>query len=59
MSRITHCAYFPLNIDYWDYYILCGPNIEAACILQRLECWDGTKSIQLWYNEARVRLTSM
>ena len=43
MSRITHCAYFPLNIDYWDYYILCGLNIEAARILQRLELWDGTK----------------
>jgi hypothetical protein len=43
MSRITHCAYFPLNIDYWDYYILCGLNIEAARILQRLEFWDGTK----------------
>src|SRR5579872_3775834 len=43
MSRITHCSYFPLNIDYWDYYILCGLNIEAARILQRLEFWDGTK----------------
>jgi hypothetical protein len=43
MSRITHCAYFPLNIDYWDYYILCDLNIEAARILQRLEFWDGTK----------------
>lgn len=43
MSRIIHCVYFPLNIDYWDYYILCGLNIEAARILQRLEFWDGTK----------------
>ena len=43
MSRITHCSYFPLNIDYWDYYILCGLNIEAARILQRLEFWDGTR----------------
>jgi hypothetical protein len=43
MSRILHCSSVPLTIDYWDYYILCHLDIEAARVLQRMEYWDGTK----------------
>ena len=46
MSRILHCSSVPLTIDYWDYYILCCLDIEAARVLQRMEYWDGTKSEQ-------------
>jgi hypothetical protein len=47
MSRILHCSSVPLTIDYWDYYILCRLDIEAARVLQRMEYWDGTKGDQL------------
>lgn len=43
MSRITHFKQQPINIDYWDYYILCRLNAEATLVLQRIEYWDGTK----------------
>lgn len=43
MSRITHYKIQPKNIMYWDYYILCHLDIDAAAVLQRLEYWDGTK----------------
>ena len=43
MSRVTHTEFLPLTIDYWDYYILCRLNIEAARVLQRMEYWDRTK----------------
>ena len=43
MSRITHFKSQPINIQYWDYYILCRLNAEAALTLQRMEFWDGTK----------------
>jgi hypothetical protein len=42
MSQIPHCS-FHLNIDYWDYYILCRLNINAARILARMEYWNSTK----------------
>ncbi len=47
MSRIRHCSSVPLTIDYWDYYILCRLDIEAARVLQRMEYWDSTKGDQL------------
>ncbi len=40
---IVHCS-FHLNIDYWDYYILCRLDIDAARALQRMEYWDSTKA---------------
>jgi len=40
---IVHCS-FHLNIDYWDYYILCRLDIDAARVLQRMEYWDSTKA---------------
>jgi len=43
MSRVTHAEFLPLTIDYWDYYIVCQLNIEAARVLQRMEYWDRTK----------------
>lgn len=43
MSRITHFKSQPVNIQYWDYYILCRLNSEATIALQRMEYWDGTK----------------
>lgn len=42
MSRITHFKQ-PINIAFWDYYILCHLNSDAALALQRMEYWDGTK----------------
>ena len=42
MSRITHWAPLPMNIDRWDYYIICG-DIDTARVLQRIEYWDGVK----------------
>ncbi|MBA2680525.1 MAG: hypothetical protein H0U76_19285 [Ktedonobacteraceae bacterium] len=48
---ITHCA-FHLNIDYWDYYILCHLDIDAARVLQRMEYWDNTKAGGLFHAEA-------
>lgn len=43
MTHITHFRLQPANIHYWDYYILCRLNTEAAIALQRMEFWDGTK----------------
>ncbi len=51
MSQVTHCS-FHLNIDYWDYYILCRLDIDAARILARMEFWDGTKADGLSHAEA-------
>ena len=44
MSRMTHSANQSKTILFWDYYILCRLDAEAAMILQRLEYWDGVKN---------------
>lgn len=44
MSRITHFTNQAKTILYWDYYILCHLDTEAAMILQQLEYWDGVKN---------------
>jgi hypothetical protein len=43
MSYITHFKKQPVNVQYWDYYILCRLNTDATIALQRMEYWDGTK----------------
>jgi hypothetical protein len=43
MSHITHFKKQPVNVQYWDYYILCRLNTDATIALQRMEYWDGTK----------------
>lgn len=43
MTHITHFKQQPINIHYWDYYILCRLNAAATIALQRMEYWDGTK----------------
>lgn len=40
---ITHIKQQPKNIHYWDYYILCRLDLNAAIALQRMEYWDSTK----------------
>lgn len=52
MTRITHMAKQPKNIQYWDYMILCRLNSEAAIALQRMEYWDGTKDMAIVHAEA-------
>lgn len=44
MSRMTHFTNQSKTILFWDYYILCRLDTEAAMILQRLEYWDGVKN---------------
>ena len=51
MSRITHFKTQPINIQYWDYYILCHLNAEATIALQRMEYWDGTKEAGISHAE--------
>lgn len=51
MSRITHFKAQPVNIQYWDYYILCRLNPEATLALQRMEYWDGTKDAGISHAE--------
>src|SRR5437868_7872069 len=51
MSRITHFKTQPVNIQYWDYYILCHLNPEATLALQRMEFWDGTKDAGISHAE--------
>lgn len=51
MGQITHCS-FHLNIDYWDYYILCHMDVNAARVLQRMEYWDKIKGNSLPYSDA-------
>jgi hypothetical protein len=43
-SRITHDKLLPKNMAYWDYFILCRLDMNAAMALQRMEYWDGTKA---------------
>jgi hypothetical protein len=43
-SRITHEKILPKNLAYWDYFILCRLDMNAAMALQRMEYWDGTKA---------------
>ncbi len=51
MTQIAHCP-FHRNVDYWDYYILCHLNIDAARILARMEYWDSTKAGGIPHAEA-------
>jgi len=51
MTHIAHCP-FHRNVDYWDYYILCHLNIDAARILARMEYWDSTKAGGIPHAEA-------
>jgi hypothetical protein len=52
MTRITHFKQQPINVQYWDYYILCHLNTDATLALQRMEYWDGTKDDSNTHAEA-------